>query len=121
MKTEFNRFFAPRSLAFLGASTDTTKWGFRILSNILTGGFQGKIYPVNPKGGEVLGLKVYSSIEEIPEAPDLAIIVVPPAGMVETIKQCVGKGIKAAVIVTAGFAEVSRSGEEVQELSLIHI
>ena len=115
MKTEFNRFFAPRSLAFLGASTDTTKWGFRILSNILTGGFQGKIYPVNPKGGEVLGLKVYSSIEEIPEATDLAIIVVPPAGMVETIKQCVSKGIKAAVVVTAGFAEVNQSGAEVQE------
>ncbi|MCX5992949.1 MAG: CoA-binding protein [Chloroflexi bacterium] len=115
MKTEFNRFFAPRSLAFLGASTDTTKWGFRILANIVTGGFQGKIYPVNPKGGEVLGLKVYSSIEEIPEAPDLAIIVVPPAGMVETIKQCVSKGIKTAVVVTAGFAEVNQSGAEVQE------
>jgi len=115
LKTEFNRFFAPRSLAFLGASTDNTKWGFRILSNILTGGFQGKIYPVNPKGGEVLGLKVFSSVGEIPEVPDLAIIVVPPTGMVETIKECVSKGIKAAVIVTAGFAEVSRSGEEVQE------
>ena len=115
MKTEFNRFFAPRSLAFLGASADHTKWGFRILSNILTGGFQGKIYPVNPKGGEALGLKIYSSIEEIPEVPDLAIIVVPPAGMVETIKQCVSKGIKAGVIVTAGFAEVNENGAAVQE------
>jgi acyl-CoA synthetase (NDP forming) len=115
LKTEFNKFFAPRSLAFLGASTDHTKWGFRILSNVVTGGFQGKIYPVNPKGGEVLGLKVFCSIDEIPEVPDLAIIVVPPTGMVETIKECVSKGIKAAVIVTAGFAEVSRSGAEVQE------
>jgi acyl-CoA synthetase (NDP forming) len=114
LKTEFNRFFAPRSLAFLGASTDPKKWGFRILSNVLTGGFQGKIYPVNPKGGEVLGLKVYSSIDEIPEVPDLAIIVVPPTGMVETIKQCVSKGIKAAVVVTAGFAEVNRDGAAVQ-------
>jgi len=113
--TEFNKFFAPRSLAFLGASTDTKKWGFRILANIVTGGFQGKIYPVNPKGGEVLGLKVYSSIEEIPEAPDLAIIVVPPVQMVETIKECVVKGIKAGVVVTAGFAEVSRDGAAVQE------
>jgi len=113
--TEFNRFFAPRSLAFLGASTDSRKWGFRILSNIRTGGFQGKIYPVNPRGGEVLGLKVYSSIEEIPEVPDLAIIVVPPTEMVETIKRCVGKGIKAGVVVTAGFAEVSRDGAVVQE------
>jgi len=113
--TEFNRFFAPRSLAFLGASTDFKKWGFRILSNILTGGFQGKIYPVNPKGGEVLGLKVYNSIEEIPEVPDLAIIVVPPVQMVETINKCVVKGIKAGVVVTAGFAEVSEDGAVVQE------
>jgi acetate---CoA ligase (ADP-forming) len=113
--TEFNKFFAPSSLAFLGASTDYKKWGFRILSNILTGGFQGKIYPVNPKGGEVLGLKMYSSIAEIPEVPDLAIIVVPPTQMVETIKECVSKGIKAAVVVTAGFAEVSQDGAAVQE------
>jgi len=115
LKTEFNMFFAPRSLAFLGASADPTKWGFRILANIVTGGFQGKIYPVNPKGGEVLGLKFYSSIEEIPEVPDLAIIVVPPTAMVETIKDCVRKGMKAAVVVTAGFAEVSRDGAAVQE------
>jgi len=113
--TEFNRFFAPRSLAFLGASTDTKKWGFRILANIRTGGFQGKIYPVNPRGGEVLGLKVYSAIEEIPEVPDLTIIVVPPPAMVDTIKECVAKGIKAGVVVTAGFAEVGRDGAAVQE------
>jgi len=113
--TDFNCFFAPRSLAFLGASTDTKKWGFRILANVLTGGFQGKIYPVNPKGGEVLGLKVYSTIEEIPEVPDLAVIVVPPPAMVETIKECVVKGIKAGVVVTAGFAEVGRDGAAVQE------
>jgi len=113
--TEFNRFFAPRSLAFLGASADPKKWGFRIFSNIMMGGFQGKIYPVNPRGGEVLGLKVYSNIEEIPEVPDLAIIVVPPTGMVETIKQCVSKGIKAGVVVTAGFAEVNENGAAVQE------
>jgi len=113
--TEFNRFFEPRSLAFLGASTDSKKWGFRILSNILTGGFQGKIYPVNPRGGEVLGIKMYTSIEEIPEVPDLAIIVVPPTAMVDTIKECVSKGIKAGVVVTAGFAEVSQDGAAAQE------
>jgi len=113
--TEFNRFFAPRSLAFLGASTDPKKWGFRIFSNLLTGGYQGNIYPVNPRGGEVLGKKVYSSIGEIPEVPDLAIIVVPPVQMVETIKECVVKGIKAGVVVTAGFAEVSRDGAAAQE------
>ena len=117
--TDFNRFFAPRSLAFLGASTDTKKWGFRILANVLTGGFQGKIYPVNPRGGEVLGLKIYSSIAEIPEVPDLAIIVVPPTAMVETIKECVAKGIKAGVVVTAGFAEVGSDGRRCRKRSCV--
>jgi len=115
LNTEFNKFFAPRSLVFLGASTDTRKWGFRIISNILTGGYQGKIYPVNPKGGEVLGLKVYCTIEEVPEVPDLAIIVVPPTAMVDTIKECICKGVKAGVVVTAGFAEVSQDGAAVQK------
>jgi acyl-CoA synthetase (NDP forming) len=115
LMTEFNRFFAPRSLAFLGASSDTNKWGYRILSNIVHGGFQGKIYPVNPKGGEVLGLQFYKSLAEVPEVPDLVIIVVPPVAMVDTIKGCISKGIKAGVVVTAGFAEVSESGAAVQD------
>jgi acetyltransferase len=108
--TEFNRYFAPRSLVFLGASSDTNKWGYRILANIVHGGFPGKIYPVNPKGGEALGLQFYKSLEEVPEVPDLAIIVVPPPAMVETIKGCISKGLKAGVVVTAGFAEVNESG-----------
>jgi len=115
LMTEFNRFFAPRSLAFIGASSDTNKWGYRILSNIVHGGFQGKIYPVNPKGGEALGLQFYKNLAEVPETPDLVIIVVPPVAMVDTIKGCISKGIKAGVVVTAGFAEVSESGAAVQD------
>ena len=113
--TEFNRFFAPRSLAFLGASSDTSKWGYRILSNIVHGGFQGRLYPVNPKGGEALGLKFIRSLAEVPEVPDLVVIVVPPIAMVDTIKECISKGIKAGVVVTAGFAEVNEKGAAVQE------
>ena len=113
--TEFNRFFAPRSLAFLGASSDTNKWGYRILSNIVHGGFRGKIYPVNPRGGEALGLQFYKSLEEVPEVPDLVVIVVPPVAMLDTIKGCISKGIKAGVVVTAGFAEVNESGAAAQD------
>ena len=113
--TEFNRFFAPRSLAFMGASGDTNKWGYRILANIVHGGFPGKIYPVNPKGGEALGLQFYRRLEEVPEVPDLVVIVVPPVAMIDTIKGCISKGIKAGVVVTAGFAEVNESGAAMQD------
>jgi len=107
--------FEPRSVAFLGASSDPTKWGFRILANLIYGGFQGKIYPVNPKGGEILGLEVYRSVGDIPETPDLGVIVVPPPRVSDVVKECVNKGIKAGVVITAGFAEIGEEGERLQQ------
>jgi acyl-CoA synthetase (NDP forming) len=112
--TEFNKFFEPRSVAFLGASNDVRKWGFRILFNIVTGGYNGKLYPVNPKGEQIGTLKVYKSVSDIPEIPDLAIIVVPPPGILQSIRECGQKGIKAGVVITAGFAEVGKEGAALQ-------
>lgn len=114
IKGKFKLLFEPRSLAFLGASRDPQKWGFRILANIRIGKFEGKIYPVNPKGGEILGLKVYGSVGEIPETPDLAVIVVPPTSVVDAIKECTNKGIQAGVVITAGFAEIGKEGAKIQ-------
>ena len=114
IKGKFKLLFEPRSIAFLGASRDPQKWGFRILANIRTGKFEGKIYPVNPKGGEILGLKVYGSVGEIPETPDLAVIVVPPTSVVDAIKECTNKGIQAGVVITAGFAEIGKEGAKIQ-------
>lgn len=112
--TEFNKFFSPDSLALIGASTDPSKWGFRILNNIIRGGYEGRVYPVNPTKEEILGKKVYKSVADIPEVPDYAVIVVPPPVIVEAVSDCVKKGIKAAVVITAGFAEVGKSGAELQ-------
>jgi acyl-CoA synthetase (NDP forming) len=112
--TEFNKFFSPGSVALVGASNDPRKWGFRILGNILVGGYQGRIYPINPTRDEILGKKVYKSMVEIPEVPDLAVIVVPPLAIVEAIKDCVAKGIKAGVVITAGFAEIGERGAALQ-------
>jgi acyl-CoA synthetase (NDP forming) len=106
--------FEPRSVAFLGASNDPRKWGYRILFNIKFGGFQGRIYPVNPTKDEIMGLKVYRNVGDIPETPDLAVIVVPPPSVPPLMKECVIKGIKAGVVITAGFAEVSTEGEGLQ-------
>jgi acyl-CoA synthetase (NDP forming) len=112
--TEFNKFFAPDSLALIGASNDPRKWGYRILNNIIIGGYQGRVYPINPAREEILGKKVYKNIAEIPEVPDFAVIVVPPPTIVEAVRDCVKKGIKAAVVITAGFAETGERGAALQ-------
>jgi acyl-CoA synthetase (NDP forming) len=106
--------FEPSSIAFLGATSNPFKWGFRIFANIVNGGFQGKLYPVNPTKQEILGRKVYKTVGEIPEIPDLAVIVIPPPGVPAVLKECADKGIKAVVVITAGFAEVDRQGEKLQ-------
>lgn len=112
--TDFNKFFKPSSLVFLGASSDPRKWGWRVLNNILTGGFQGNVYPINPNRDEILNRKVYKCVADVPEVPDLAIILVPPQDIVIAIQECVNKGIKAGVVITAGFAEIGEKGVALQ-------
>jgi acyl-CoA synthetase (NDP forming) len=106
--------FEPSSIAFLGATDNPFKWGFRIFTNIVNGGFEGRLYPINPTKQEILGRKVYKTVGEIPEIPDLAVIVIPPPGVPAVLKECADKGIKAVVVITAGFAEVDRQGEKLQ-------
>ena len=129
-------FFEPRSVAVVGASANPQKIGFRVLGNILLGeipegdnvtelimeqlasgkrGFRGKIYPVNKKGGEILGLKVYKSISEIPEPIDHAIICVPPQFVKGVITELGQHKCYAATVITAGFGEIGRKDLE-QEL-----
>ena len=109
--------FNPRSVALVGASNDPGKWGFIVLFNLINGRFPGKVYAVNPRQKEILGLQVYHSVAELPETPDLAVIVVPPSSILQVIQDCLDKGIRAGVVITAGFAEV---GElfDIEELAL---
>ena len=111
---KFDPLFNPRSLTLIGASANPYKWGSVILSHIITGHFKGKVYPVNPREKEILGLKVYSSVKTLPETPDLAVVVTPPSSVPQVLQECGEKGIKAAVIVTAGFAEVGAEGARLQ-------
>ncbi|TSA55419.1 MAG: hypothetical protein D4R38_00585, partial [Dehalococcoidia bacterium] len=101
-------------MTLVGASRDTNKWGFVVLKHLLNGGFTGKVYPVNPVEDAILGLKVYRSVAALPETPDLAVIIVPPAAAVSVVRECVSKGIKAGVIITAGFAELGGQGAQLQ-------
>jgi acyl-CoA synthetase (NDP forming) len=107
--------FKARSVTFIGASKDQAKWGFITIKHIIDGGFRGKIYPVNPRESEILGLKVYSTIADLPEAPDLAVIIVPPPVVPAVITDCLSKGIKAGIIITAGFAELGGEGVRLQQ------
>jgi acyl-CoA synthetase (NDP forming) len=109
------KLFNARSIVMAGASSDHNKWGYIMLSHLISGGFSGKIYPLNPAADKILGLKVYKSISEIPEVPDLAVIVVPPPAVLHVVKDCVKKGIKTGIIITAGFAELGAEGAAMQK------
>ncbi|MFN2284688.1 MAG: CoA-binding protein, partial [Anaerolineae bacterium] len=111
-------FFAPQSVAVIGASRDVEKLGYAVLNNIITGGFEGKIYPINPKADEILDLKVYPSVLEVPDPIDLAIIVIPARFVLTALEECGQKKIPAVVIISAGFREAGREGLE-QELQLV--
>ncbi|MFC2062864.1 acetate--CoA ligase family protein [Chloroflexota bacterium] len=117
---ELDYVFKPRSVAIIGASSNTKKWGGTIFRNIIDGGFKGPIYPVNPKGGEIMGLKVYPDILDIPSPVDLAVVGIPANRVVKVARNCAAKRVKALVVVTAGFAEIGGEGiERERELAQI--
>lgn len=110
-----NPLFQPRSVALIGASSNPGKWGFIMLKNLINGGFKGNIYPINPDSDELLGRKVYKTLADVPEMPDLAVIAVPPKAALAAVRACTDKGIKAAVCITAGFAELGEEGRRLQD------
>lgn len=105
------KIFEPESIAVIGASREGTKLGHMVLDNIINGGYRDKVYPVNPKAEEINGLQSYPAVEQIPYPVDLAIIVIPAQYVVPVIKQCANKGVKGAVIISAGFSEAGKQGE----------
>lgn len=109
------KFFNPQSIAVIGASRSHGKVGFDILKNIIQYDFKGKIYPVNPNANEIMGLKSYPSVLEVPDTIDLAIVVIPPNNVLEVIEQCGTKQIDSAVIITAGFKESGVEGARLEK------
>lgn len=107
--------FLPNSVAVIGAKDDLSSVGATIVNNLKSGGFKGRIYPVNPKRNEVLGLKCYPSISDIPEAVDLAVIVTPAATVPKIVAQCVDAKVKSSIIISAGFKEMGPSGIKLEE------
>ncbi len=108
-------FFKPKAVAVVGASRDEGKVGFSITMNLIRGRFPGPIYPVNPKAHEILGLTSYPDVTEVPADADLAILVIPPKACLPTLEACATRGIRYAIVISAGFKEVGGEGAELEK------
>jgi acetyltransferase len=106
--------FEPRSVALIGATDREGSVGHATLVNLKNASFHGKIYPVNPHRSEILGLRSYASISEIPAAVDLAVIVTPAATVPDIIGECIDANVKAAVVISAGFKEHGAEGQALE-------
>lgn len=107
-------FFNPKSLAIVGASSNSKKLGWQILSNVKKGGYKGKIYPINLSGNKILGLKSYVSLMDIKEKVDLVLIVIPAKLVKAELEKCVKLNIKNIVIISAGFKELNEEGAKLE-------
>ena len=103
-------FFAPASVALVGATDDLTRFAGRVLMRMMNFGYQGKVYPVNPRFKEVRGLKCYASVRDLPEAPDHVGIVVPTERVIGILEDCAARGARFATVYSGGFAETGTPG-----------
>jgi len=122
MTAKLKVFFEPESIAVIGASTNPAKLGHAVLKNLVDGGYvkKGKVYPINPGSGEILGYPAYSSVLDVPGKIDLAVIVIPYQHVPEALRLCGEKGIPAAIVISAGFREAGMEGLE-REMELVQI
>jgi len=107
--------FYPKSVAIVGASAQLGKWGYSLMTNTISGGFKGLLYPVNPKGGTIAGRKVFRSVAEIPEKIDLAVVTIPAGKVLDLIPQFREKGIQNMLLITSGFSETGSAGRQLEK------
>lgn len=112
MQDPLDIFFHPQGVAVIGASSNPDKLSHAILRNLAERGYEGPIYPVNPKGGEILDMPVYRSIADLPDPVELAVIVLSADQTVEALEACGRRSIPAAILVASGFGELGAGGEE---------
>lgn len=109
-----DRIFKPQRIAVIGATDKPNTVGYALLRNLISAGFQGVVYPVNPKRESVQGIQAYPSVESLPRVPDLAIIATPAAGVPELVRECGRAGILGVIIISAGFREVGAHGRDLE-------
>jgi acetyltransferase len=115
IKERLDPIFKPSTLALIGASDVEGKWGNWVMHNLLNSGYRGTIYPINPNEEAVVGHQAYRSVLDVPEDIDLAVFTIPSKIVLPVMEQCVQKGVKGAIVVTAGFAEIGGEGRALQE------
>jgi len=117
----FDDLFSPASIAIIGASRDENKIGNVILRNLVSSGFPGRIYPVNPSYPEIMDLKCYPSVKDIGDPTSIAVIVLPAHVVPQTVEDCISAGVKFLIIISGGFAETGLEGKKLSDriLSLI--
>ncbi len=114
MRSDLERFFNPRAIAIIGASQDLSTISGQPLRFLKGHGYEGKLYPVNPRYEEVAGLRCYPALSEIPDVPDLALILVNASRVAETLRQCGEKGVPYVIIFSSGFSEMGGKGVALQ-------
>ena len=108
-------FFKPKSVAVIGATERTGHVGRAILWNLISSPFGGAVYPVNPRRNVVLGIRAYPSISRVPDCVQLAVIVTPAESVPSVIRECVSAGVKAAIVISAGFRETGSRGSALEQ------
>lgn len=109
------KIFEPQSIAVIGASGKIGSVGFALMKNLIEGGYKGKVYPININKTQILGLKTYKNISQLPENADLAVIATPANTVPDVVEQCGEAGIRGLVIISAGFKETGSAGKELED------
>ncbi len=106
--------FAPRGIAVIGASRDETKLGYGVARNLVSSGYRGALYFINPKAEQILGVRCYPSLEAAPDPIDLVVVIVPAASVPPTLEACGQRGIPWAIVISGGFRETDQAGAELE-------
>ena len=120
MAQDIDEILNPRSIAVVGASENPEKWGYGIMENLTSDGFEGAIYPVNSRQRRIFGLDVFKSLEDIPGPVDMVNISVPSRFVADIVRQAVSKEVRCVVINTNGFREIGRHDLEEELTEIIH-
>lgn len=118
---QLTHLFEPETIAVIGASKAPMKWGHIVPANIIAGGFEGKVYPVNPGEEEILDRKAYGSVSEIPGEIDLAVVTIPAEKVIPVVKECADRGVHTCIVISGGFSEVGGEGAAMEKEMLAAI
>ena len=110
VRRPLDAIFQPKSVAVIGASRREEAVGHAVFRNMIMGGYKGIVYPVNPKADSILGVRCYPSVLEIPDEVEMAVLIVPAAAAVQSFRECIDKGVKGAMVISAGFKEIGGEG-----------